>query len=204
MFALALFSFGYTGLYAAVSMIGIYVEAAIILLAAGFALLWLRNKAWLKAITDMSWVLYLPSILSFSRFDLLMAAGSPLNFGNFSSGLPSDAILIIGIALICGELLLRTHSCLTRGRDNFLKRGADEKEVRDALYRNAAFEAKMIAASAITALLIAVVVPVVEPALFLVLRYVDFAYILFGIAAAFTLVAIILIYTRPIKNSEKG
>jgi hypothetical protein len=180
------------------------VEAAIILLIIGFALLWLWNKAWLKAITALSWSLYLPSIMSFSRFDLLMAAGSPLKFCNFSSGLPSDMIMLIGIALISGELLLRSHSYLHRGRDNFQKRGADKKEVNDALYHNAAFEAKMIAASAITALLIAVVVPAVEPALFLVLRYVDFAYILFGMAAAFTLVMTILIYTRPRKNSEKG
>jgi hypothetical protein len=207
MLAFATISFASTRLFSglwgrvgiALPVSDIYAGAALVVVLSALALPRIWDDARLKAVMYLSFLLYMPSVLGFSRMDLLRVAGSILNFGLFSSSLPPAVIIVIGLGLACGGLLLQSFSRMRKARQNFLERGADPGEVDHALSRNVLLEARLIAASAAVVLLIVAGVSVAAPAMLGILQSVGFIYILAGIGAAVILGLIILAYAKPIK-----
>jgi hypothetical protein len=178
---------------------GFYLYVAIVAALASLALLRIWNDSRLRIIMYMSFVLYLPSVISLSGIDMLAVAGWALNLSLFSSDLPPSAIAVSGIVLACGGLLLESFSHMKKAQENLLRRGADKAEVEHVLYKNVIFEAKLIIASAAAVLLIATGVPVVVPAILWVLRSAGFMYVMAGLGAALILGLIVVIYVKPIK-----
>ncbi|MGA9138816.1 MAG: hypothetical protein WBZ29_01235 [Methanocella sp.] len=177
----------------------IFVGIALVAVLSALGLIPIWNNVRLRIVMYLAFALYLPSILGFSRLDLLRVAGSTLNFGIFSSSLPPTAILVIGLGLVCGGLLLQSFSGTRRARHSFLTRGADPDEVDHALSRSVIREARLIAASAVIVLLIMAGVAVAAPAMLWIFQSVGFIYVLAGIGAAVILGLIIVAYVRPTK-----
>jgi hypothetical protein len=181
-----------------------YMYIAISIAILPLALLRIWNNSLLKAITYVSWALYLPSVLSFCGIDPFKILSFSMNFSLFSSKLPLIVITIAGIALACGSLTTRSFTYIKNARDNFVGRGADKKEAYRVLYRNAIFEMKIILASAAAVLLIMISVPAVEQEILGALKAAGFVYILAGLCAVVILALIFLVYLWPRKKGEKG
>lgn len=186
-----------TGITLPVSDIFVGIALVVVLSALGLIPIW--NNVRLRVVMYLAFALYLPSVLGFSRLDLLRVAGSTLNFGIFSGSLPPTAILVIGLGLACGGLLLQSFSGTRGAWHSFLKRGADPDEVDHALSRGVLREARLIAASAVIVLLIMAGVAVAAPAMLWIFQSVGFIYVLAGIGAAVILGLIIVAYVRPTK-----
>jgi hypothetical protein len=180
----------------------VYIAISIAILPLAFLRIW--NNSLLKAITYVSWALYLPSVLSFCGIDPFKILSFSMNFGLFSSKLSPIVITIAGIALACGSLMARSFMYIKNARDNFVGRGADKKEAYRVLYRNAIFEMKIILASAAAVLLIMIGVPAVEQEILGVLKAAGFVYILAGLCAVVILALVFLVYLWPRKKGEKG
>jgi hypothetical protein len=187
----------YTGITLPVGDIFVGIALVVVLSALGLMPIW--NNVRLRAVMYLAFVLYLPSVLGFSRLDLLRVIGSPLNLGIFSSSLPPTAILVIGLGLACGGLLLQSFSGMGRARRSFLKRGADPGEVDHALSRNVFREARLIAVSAAIVLLIMAGVAVAAPTMLWIFQSIGFIYVLAGIGAAIILGLLIVAYVMPTK-----
>ncbi len=207
MLALALITFATTWLCselwgrtgAALQVGDIYLAIALVVVLSAIGLIPIWNDTRLRVVMYLAFLLYLPSVLGFSRLDLLRVAGSMLNFGIFSSSLPPTAILVIGLVLACGGLLLQSFSRTRKARKSLLGRGADPAEVDHALSRNVVREARLIAMSAIIVFLIMAGVAVAAPAVLWIFQSVGFIYVLAGIGAAIILGLIIVAYGRPTK-----
>ncbi|WP_424357298.1 hypothetical protein [Methanocella sp. MCL-LM] len=83
----------------------------------------------------LGWALYLPSVLYFSRLDLLSLL-IPGGFRVFSSSLPAPVILVAGIGLTLCTLAHGSVAEMTVLRSGFLARGADRGEVETAIRKN--------------------------------------------------------------------
>ncbi len=175
---------------------------AIVLFVFAVVFLDIGNESKLRTVMYISWALFLPSVLYFSRIDLLLAINSPINFSSLSSNLPSFIVILAGMALVCGELMLRSLSDIQDARKNLIDRGADLKEVNSALDKNMAFEASVIAASGCIVLAIIFLVPAIEPLLLSAMQSSEYLYIISGIGAVIVLIATILLFLRPGKNNS--
>jgi hypothetical protein len=101
----------------------------------------------LRYLLNLSWVFYLPPILSFSRFDLLSSVigGGLVSPG---AGLPPVLVLAAGLLLVCVTLAqgaVEEHRGL---RKSYLERGAGREEVDAAIRGNLKYMAMALAASA--------------------------------------------------------
>lgn len=109
----------------------------------------------LRYLLYLSWVLYLPPILSFSRFDLL----SPVIDGGLVSpgaGLPPVLVLAAGLLLVCVTLAQGTVEEHRALRKSYLERGAGRKEVDSAIRGSLKYVAMALAASALLTALVSV------------------------------------------------
>ena len=185
------------------SVNGIFPILVILLgmIATGF--LKIRDDRMIRAIMYLSFMLYAPSVAAFSRFDILAAAGSSLNFGAFLPSLSSVAVMLCGILLACGGLLLKSLAYGKAATQNFSSRGADKSETDYILHKNATLEVKAIAASATVTLLIATGVPLTEPVLLWVLRSFGFIHIIACLGATLIIVLTILVLLKPMKMVRK-
>jgi hypothetical protein len=109
----------------------------------------------LRFVLYFSCALYLPSILAFSRFDLL---GSVIDGGlaSLGGGLPPALVLAAGLLLVCTMLAqgaVEEHRAL---RKSYLERGASREEVDAAVRGNLKYVALAITASAAVAALVSV------------------------------------------------
>jgi hypothetical protein len=212
MLALAFSTFAYNRLFdyllglahleIPVSSTYVYIAIAIAILPLALLRIW--NNSMLKAITYVSWALYLPSVLYFCGIDPFKILSFSMDFSFFSSTLSPIVITIAGIALACGSLTTRSFMYIKNARDNFVGRGADKKEAYRVLYRNAIFEMKIILTSAAAVLLIMIGVPAVEQEILGVLKAAGFVYILAGLCAVVILALVFLVYLLPHKKGEKG
>jgi hypothetical protein len=212
MLALAFFIFSYNRLFdylpglvhLDIPASGNYVYIAVSIAILPLALFRIWNNSMLKALTYISWALYLPSVLYFCGIDPFKILDLTMNFSLFSSRLTPVVITIAGVGLACGSVANRSFIYLKNARDNFIGRGADKKEAYRALYRNAIFEAKIILASAAAVVLIMIGVSAVEQQILGVLKVASFVYILAGLCAVVILALVFLVYLWPRKKSEKG
>jgi hypothetical protein len=128
----------------------IYAAAIIAVLLLGI----MRHNV-LRYFLYLSWVLYLPPILSFSRFDLL----SPVIDGGLISpgaGLPPVLVLAAGLLLVSVTLAqgaVEEHRSL---RKSYLERGAGREEVDAAIRGNLKYVAIALVASALLTALVSV------------------------------------------------
>jgi len=109
----------------------------------------------LRFVLYLSFALYLPSILAFSRFDLL---GQVIDGGlaSLGGGLPPALVLAAGLLLVCTMLArgaVEEHRAL---RKSYLERGASREEVDAAVRSNLKYVALAITASAAVAALVSV------------------------------------------------
>jgi hypothetical protein len=178
----------------------IYVDLALVPAMLALASLRAWNPGTIKAITYLALAIYLPSVLGVSRLDPLRVTGFTLNFSAFSGSLSPVVIAIFGIVMACGWLLLRSFSCTSLARENFMKRGADKNEIDSVLYQNSLREMKIVGASAVAVLLFVAGVPVLEVALSWLLQSAKFFYVLAGLGAATILALIILHYSKSVKR----
>ncbi|MEM2568493.1 MAG: hypothetical protein QXT67_00925 [Candidatus Bathyarchaeia archaeon] len=88
----------------------------------------------LDRIYVLSWLIYLPSPLHFSRIDWLQALGLPINFQIFETKLSFTETLIIGMFLVAGRILLFYTSQIRETYLELLRRG--EKRFRVYASRN--------------------------------------------------------------------
>jgi len=177
----------------------------ILIIIFAFAIIFMDigKESKLRTILYFSWAFYLPSALYFSRIDMLQSIGSPINFSDLASDLPSFVLILAGMALMCGELLLRSLGSIQEAGENFIARGADPTEVRSVLDKNMAFEISTIAGSACIVMTIILIVPAVEPMLLGIMRSTEYSYLILVIVAVIVLIMTILAYAWPSKNSEK-
>ncbi len=182
---------------------GSYAYIALSLAVIPLALLRIWNNGLVKGITYLSWALYLPSVIYYCGIDPFKILDLSMNFSIFSSKLTPIVVAVAGLALACGSLTARSFMFIRSARDNFMGRGADKKEVYPVLYRNLAFEMKIILGSAAAVLLIMVGVPAVEQHIIGVLKATGFVYILAGLLAVVILALVFLVYLWPRKKSEK-
>jgi hypothetical protein len=204
-FIIVLYSFACNGLYVAMigirepplPMSGLLIE--LILAVFIFIVLFLDpgNESKQGTVLYLSWLLYAPSALYFSRMDLLLAAGSPVNLSILSSSLPPFAIILAGLILACGQLTVRSLNNMAAARSNLCGRGANKAEVDAALTKNLRFELGLVLASAIAVLATIFIVPVLEPALVGIMRSTEYSYIILGIAAVLVLMISVAAYIRP-------
>jgi hypothetical protein len=131
----------------------VYVIYAVAIIAV--LLLGIMRHNVLRYLLFLSWALYLPPILSFSRFDLL----SPVIDGGLVSpgaGLPPVLVLVAGLLLVCVTLAqgaVEEHRVL---RKSYLERGAGREEVDAAIRGNLKYVAMALAASALLTALVSV------------------------------------------------
>lgn len=83
----------------------------------------------------LSWLLFIPSVLSFSRLDLLSII-VPGGFGSFTGTLTAPAIIISGVVLAGCTLAHGTVAEMRALRSDLIGRGADPAEVEAALRKN--------------------------------------------------------------------
>jgi hypothetical protein len=204
-FLITLYTFACNGLFAAITgviepfipMGGVLIE----LILAVFILIVLfldpGNDSKQATVFYVSWALYVPSALYFSRIDLLLAAGSPVNFSILASSLPAFAVIIAGILLACGQLTARSLNNMAAARANLTGRGADREEVDAAITKNLLFELGIVCASAIAVLATVFIVPAIEPVLVGIMRTTEYSYIVIGIVAVLVLIFSVVAYIWP-------
>ncbi len=180
----------------------LYVAIAVVILPLALIRIW--NNSLLSAVAYLSWALYIPSVLFFCGIDPFRIIEFSADFSFFSSGLTQTAVTAAGIALACGSLMARSLMYIRNARDNFIGRGANEKEAYRVLYRNAFFEMKIILASALAILLIIAGVQAVLQDLLGLLKAASYIYVLAGLCAVVMLALVFLVYLWPRKKSEKG
>jgi hypothetical protein len=130
-----------------------YMIYAVAIIAA--VLLGMMRHNVLRYLLYLSWALYLPPILAFSRFDLL---GSVIEGGlaSLGSGLPPLLVLSAGLLLVCVTLAqgaVEEHRAL---RKSYLERGAGREEVDAAVRGSLKYVAMALAASALLAAVVSV------------------------------------------------
>ncbi len=131
----------------------VYVIYAVAIIAV--LLLGVMRHNVLRYLLYLSWALYLPPILSFSRFDLL---SSVIDGGLVSpgAGLPPVLVLAAGLLLVCVTLAqgaVEEHRSL---RKSYLERGAGREEVDTAIRGSLKYVAMALAASALLTALVSV------------------------------------------------
>ena len=193
--------FGHTVLSMSVNVTFLILALLIGMIATGF--MKIQDNRVIRTIMYLSFILYAPAVAAFSRFDILAAAGSSLNFGIFSLGLSSVVVMLCGILLTGGGLLLKSLAYGKAAMQNFSSRGADKAEIYHVLHKNTVLEAKTIAASAIVVLLIALGVSLAEPVLLWILRSSGFIYIIACIGAALIMALTVLGLLMPMKMVRK-
>ncbi len=211
MLALAFYTFTYDrlfdGLLALISpgtpVSGAYVSVAIVAILLPLAFLRIWNNGLINMVIFISWALYLPSVLYFSGIDPFRILDFSLDFSLLSSKLPPAAVTAAGIVLACGSLSARSFTHIKNARNNFIGRGADKRDADHALYRNAAFEVKVILASAVMVILIMAGVSAMERQVLGILKAAGFAYILTGLGAVVILAILFVVFLWPHKKSEK-
>lgn len=178
------------------------VIVAIAALPLAFLKIW--PNAVLKAATYLAWLIYLPSVLYFSGIDVFRILSMSANFEIFTSGLSYTVIAIVGILLACGSLAGRSFGRLKNAREYFTSQGADKYEARRALYHNALFEIKLIAASGIATVIFAFISSAAGQKLQSIFTSAGFMYLLVGLGAIVLLALVFLLFLWPHKNGEKG
>lgn len=83
----------------------------------------------------LGWAMYLPSVLYFSRIDLLSLA-LPGGFRIFASSLPAPVIIVAGIILTGCTLAHGSLAEMKSLRSDYLARGAASGEVETAMRKN--------------------------------------------------------------------
>jgi hypothetical protein len=119
-------------------------------------LLGIMSRNVLRPVLYLSWALYLPSILAFSRFDLLSSVIDG-GLASLGGGSPPILVLAAGLLLVCTTLAqgaVEEHRAL---RKSYLERGAGQEEVDTAVRSSLKYVALAIAASAALAALVSVV-----------------------------------------------
>lgn len=102
----------------------------------------------------VAWILYLPSVLYFSKIDWLYIMGTGSNLSTLKSDLPEVYIVLNGAALVGTSLLIYSYGELRELRRDLLGRGGSAPEVDAACARNMLFLTGTIAISAASAVAI--------------------------------------------------
>lgn len=112
----------------------------------------------------LGWALYLPSVLYFSRIDLLSLL-IPGGYDLFSSRLPAPLILVAGVTLIGCTLAQGSVAELKQLRVSYTARGADREEVERAVTKNLAPTAAVLLAALLLSALVAAAATLLGPLL---------------------------------------
>lgn len=146
-----------------------------------------------RIILLLSWILFLPSVLYFSRFDLLSAL-VPGGFELLSGSLSLPAITIAGLILTSGTIAHGSLIELKALRVSYVSRGASEQEADAAIGKNLLMVVPVIAASVILAAFTALLVTFALSFLQQAPTGSDYLYLIFTIAGAAVIALIIMTY----------
>lgn len=182
----------------------LYIVVAITILALLLAFINVWNGLFLKAITYLAWLLYLPSALYYSGIDVFRILSISANFSVFATSLSYTVIAIAGILLACGSLAMRSFGRLKNAREYILTRGADRSETRSAFFHNALFEIKLIMATCAATILFAFLAPNIGLRLKSTFITASSTYLLVMLGAILLLALVLVLFLWPRKNGEKG
>ena len=170
---------------------GLYTLLPIIILLA--SILGLLTGGIARIIILLSWVMYLPSVLYYSRFDLLSIV-IPGGFELLSGSLTLPIIVIAGFILTSGTVAQGSIAEMRTLRVSFVSRGANAAEVDSALGKNLLMVAPIIAASVILSAIIALIVTFVISFIRHTSAGTDYLYLTFTIAGAALIALVIMTY----------
>ena len=210
LFSLSLFTFANNNLYTVIFEVsdlflgskGIHVKSEMLVMPMILAVYVLgpTSRGRLELLMYISWILYMPSVLKFSRIDWLVIANWPVNMSIFSKTLSPSIVLIIGLLLALGDLIFRSFKHMDQIRANMLERGADQSELNLAMRKNSYLTAEVAAASAGITSMVVISVPLIESAFTIGVQGMGFPQIILGISAILTLGTTIAIYLRTLIN----
>lgn len=146
-----------------------------------------------RIIVLISWVLYLPSVLYYSRFDLLSMV-MPGGFELLSGTLSLPIIVIAGLLLTSGTVAHGSIEEMRALRVSFVSRGANAAEVDAAIGKNLLMVTPVIAASVILSATIAMIVTFVTSSIRHSSTGNDYLYLTLTIAGAAVIALVIMTY----------
>jgi len=148
----------------------------------------------LDGIYAISWLIYLPSLLYFSRVDWLQVLGLPINFQMFETKLSFAETLIIGISLVTGRILLFYISQIREIYLEMLGRGAEKNDLEHVLPGMMMFTILLAGSSTAASLAISYLIPVFRHLLNSIITLLPYPYIIIGVICLTIIPLCIIIY----------
>ena len=170
---------------------GLYTLLPIIIVVA--VIIGLLTGGIARIILLLSWAMYLPSVLYYSRFDLLSLV-IPGGFEVLSSSLSLPIVVIAGFLLTSGTVAQGSIAEMRALRVSFVSRGASAAEVDAAINKNLLLVTPIIAASVILSAIIALIVTFVISFIKHTSAGNDYLYLTFTIAGAAVIALVIMTY----------
>ena len=173
-------------------------EAVVFALFFGIVLILyaLNSEGAFSKIYYLSWILFLPSVLWFSKMDWLQILGLPVNFEVFATDLPFMEVFAVGLVLVSAKIFFFFTSQIKNLRLELLVRGASETDVEKVVFKEFVFCSALIVFCAGGVFVIVVATPLLKTIVRVWLASLIYPHVILGFIVLVTLATCILMYLR--------
>lgn len=162
----------------------------------------LGDEKHMERIHTLSWMLHSPSVLWFSQIDWLKIIGFPIDFQVFQTSLSFAETLIISIILVSGRIMLFYTSHVRRRLSEFLKRGASEEDLKNAVLNMMMFAFACLGLSILNAVALSSAIPALKENLSPIIAKLPYPYMIIGITCLLAIPACVILYVHSQTQSN--
>jgi len=165
----------------------------ILILAVALIFIVIERKTYQKAYM-LAWILYLPTLLSFSKLDWLAILGFPINLESLTTSISPTEALTIGAILVGSRTFIYFSSQLKVLRSDLLARIAEVEEVDTVVGSAFVFALALTALSTLIVLAAWILFPPMEMVLKVYFSKAPHSYIILSLTAVFITTLCMLVY----------